>query len=163
MVKGVMSDQNRGQMSSGVLKASDRQRNFIKRETLQCVRVLRADCASWSHKCLVGMNISTTFFLTCIISCTRRNSGNVSWSKDTVPSYVSRIPLYSFLKYRLVSTNEVWTPSWSVCLWEALIRLSVYVKHDHPCPSLVQIIKTMNIETRAVHNQRLWTSSIAHS
>jgi hypothetical protein len=32
MIKGVMSDQNRGQMSSGVLKASDRQRNFIKRE-----------------------------------------------------------------------------------------------------------------------------------
>jgi hypothetical protein len=27
-----MSDQNRGQMSSGVLKASDGQRNFIKRE-----------------------------------------------------------------------------------------------------------------------------------
>jgi glutamine phosphoribosylpyrophosphate amidotransferase len=33
MNKGVMSDQNRGQMSSGILKASDRQRNFIKRET----------------------------------------------------------------------------------------------------------------------------------
>jgi hypothetical protein len=32
MIKGVISDQNRGQMSSGVLKASDRQRNFIKRE-----------------------------------------------------------------------------------------------------------------------------------
>jgi hypothetical protein len=32
MNKGVMSDQNRGQMSSGVLKASDGQRNFIKRE-----------------------------------------------------------------------------------------------------------------------------------
>jgi hypothetical protein len=32
MNKGVMLDQNRGQMSSGVLKASDGQRNFIKRE-----------------------------------------------------------------------------------------------------------------------------------
>jgi hypothetical protein len=28
MNKGVMSDQNRGQMSSGVLKASDGQRNY---------------------------------------------------------------------------------------------------------------------------------------
>jgi hypothetical protein len=28
----MMTDQNRGQMSSGVLKASDGQRNFIKRE-----------------------------------------------------------------------------------------------------------------------------------
>jgi hypothetical protein len=32
MNKEVMSDQNGGQMSIGVLKASDGQRNFIKRE-----------------------------------------------------------------------------------------------------------------------------------
>jgi hypothetical protein len=39
-----MSDQNRGQMSSGVLKASDGQRNFIKREKRQLGSTAKIRC-----------------------------------------------------------------------------------------------------------------------